>query len=83
MTTCLRCHRPMKYPTVSGFGPVCVKRVQPVKAIERDLFGYDIEAAALSAQVRLMEFIGGRAALSRHAIREAFQDARQRLGAVE
>lgn len=52
MTICLRCHRPLKNPTESGLGPVCAKAVQPVAEVKRDLFGYDVQAAALAAQAR-------------------------------
>lgn len=80
MNTCLRCHRPLKRPTESGFGPVCAKTAQPVPDVERDLFGYDIEAATLAAQERLSYFIAGRAALAKYEIRRDFYEARQRLG---
>lgn len=79
MTICLRCHRPLKRPTESGFGPVCAKAVQPVPDVERDLFGYDIEAAALAAQERLAEFIAVRCAVARHEIRYSFLAARVKL----
>lgn len=79
MTICLRCHRPLKRPTESGFGPVCAKVVQPVQEVERDLFGYDIEAAALAAQERLAEFIAVRCAVARLEIRYSFLAARVKL----
>lgn len=79
MTICLRCHRPLKRPTESGFGPVCAKAFQPVPDVERDLFGYDIEAAALAAQERLAEFIAVRCAVARHEIRYSFLAARVKL----
>lgn len=79
MTICLKCHRPLKNPGINGLGPVCSKKVQPVPTVERDLFGYDIEAAALSAQARLADFIDGRTYLAQHAVRSAFRDARSRL----
>ena len=79
MTICQRCHRPLKNPSPSGFGPVCIKVVQPVPEVECDLFGFDIQAAALSSKVRLSEFIGSKAALAKHEIRMAFRDARERL----
>lgn len=80
MTTCLRCHRPLKNPSIGGLGPVCAKAATPVPDVERDLFGYDIEAAALAAQARLAEFIDLRAELAKFQIRRDFGDARRRLG---
>lgn len=80
LTICLRCHRPLKRPTESGYGPVCAKAVEPVHEVECDLFGFDIEAAALAAQERLSQFIAGRAALAKHEIHRDFYEARQRLG---
>lgn len=79
MTTCLKCHRPLKRPTESGFGPVCAKTSQPIPEVKPDLFGYDIEGAVLAAQARLAEFIDGRTYLARHAVRAGFKDARSRL----
>jgi hypothetical protein len=78
MTICLRCHRPLRNPAINGFGPVCAKSAQPVPAVERDLFGFDIEAATAAAQARLAEFIEARAALALHEVRQAFRDARPR-----
>jgi hypothetical protein len=78
MTTCLRCHRPLKTPTESGLGPVCEKLAAPVPEVERDLFGYDIEGAALAARARLAEFVDFRAWLAQQAIAEGFRDARRR-----
>lgn len=52
MTICLRCHRPLKNPSPSGFGPVCAKAVKPVPEVERDLFGYDEAAAATAVRVK-------------------------------
>jgi hypothetical protein len=80
MTTCIRCHRPLKRPTESGFGPVCAKVVQPVQEVECDLFGYDVEAAALAARERLSHFIAGRVVLAKYSIRRDFYEARQRMG---
>lgn len=80
MTTCLRCHRPLKNPSIGGLGPVCAKAVQPVPEVERDLFGYDIDAAVLSAQARLAEFIDLRAELAKFQIRRDFDACRRRLG---
>ena len=82
MTICLRCHRPLKRPTESGYGRVCEKLAQPVQEVECDLFGFDIEAAALAAQERLAHFIAGRVVLTKYAIRRDFYEARQRLGVL-
>lgn len=79
MTVCLRCHRPLKHSTESGFGRVCEKLAAPVADVECDLFGYDIEAAALAAQERLAEFIAVRCAVARHEIRYSFLAARVKL----
>lgn len=80
MNTCLKCHRPLKRPTESGYGPVCAKAVQTVSEVERDLFGYDVDAAILSAQVRLAEYVDNRCELDKFQIRRSFNDARKRLG---
>lgn len=80
MTICLRCHRPLKNPSIGGLGPVCAKAVQPVPEVERDLFGYDIDAAALAAQARLAFIICIRADMAKFHIRHDFDEARRRLG---
>ena len=80
MNICLRCHRPLKNPSPTGFGPVCAKAVQPVQEVERDLFGYDIEAAVQFARKRLSHFIAGQVVLAKYSIRRDFYEARQRLG---
>ncbi len=78
MNVCLRCHRPLRNPAINGYGPVCAKAAQPTPEVERDLFGFDIEAAAAGAKARLAEFIDARAALALHELRQAFQVARAR-----
>lgn len=80
MTICLKCHRPLKRPTESGYGPVCAKAAPPLPEVCRDLFGYEIELAVQAAQVRLEFFIAIRAARERHAIGVEFSEARKRLG---
>lgn len=52
MTICQRCHRPLSKPTESGMGRVCEKLALPAPEVERDLFGYDVAAAALVAQAK-------------------------------
>lgn len=80
MSICIKCHRPLKNPAINGMGPVCARAVAPVADVECDLFGYDIEAAALAAQARLDEFIDLKAAESKWLIKMAFRGARIRLG---
>ena len=81
MTTCIRCHRPLKQPTPTGMGPVCAKRAAPpVPAHERDLFGYDLDKAVAAALYRLQVHIDGMAAAASIAIRHEFAAARRRLG---
>lgn len=82
MTICLRCHRPLKNPTESGYGRVCEKLAGPVQAIECDLFGVDIEAAVLIAQKNLSSFIAAQVALAKYAIRRDFYLLRQELGVL-
>lgn len=62
MSICLRCHRPLKNPTESGYGRVCEKLATPVPEVERDLFGYDVQAAALAAQARQSIWLDARVA---------------------
>lgn len=80
MTVCARCHRPLKRPAVNGLGPVCAKRAQLPAKVERDLFGYDIEAAAAAACERLGLHVEALAAEAQVAMRRAFRAARVRLG---
>lgn len=83
MSICQRCHRPIKDATRwGGLGPVCAKLATPVPAVERDLFGFDIDAAAAVAKVRLAEFIDARAALAWHELRAGFKAARARVWEV-
>lgn len=79
MSICIKCHRPLKNPAINGMGPVCARAVAPVADVECDLFGYDIEAAALAAQERLAEFIAVRCAVARYEIRYSFLAARVKL----
>jgi hypothetical protein len=60
MTHCLKCHRPLKNPSPTGLGPVCLKASQPVQEVERDLFGYDVAAAALVAQAKQAVWLDAR-----------------------
>lgn len=78
MTVCLRCHRPLKRPTESGLGPVCAKA--PTPEVCRDLFGYDIERAAVGAMARVLESILMNTKAQQAEIRRGFIQARARLG---
>jgi hypothetical protein len=82
MTVCIRCKRPLRLPAVNGLGPVCAKRsAQPAPArVERDLFGYDIEAATDAAYLQVLLGIEIAAAEAQAAIRAQFHIARVRLG---
>jgi hypothetical protein len=78
---CVKCHRPLKRePGPDGLGPVCAKAAKPIPAGERDLFGFDIEKAVLSAGLRTRVFVSVLAAQARIDLREAFAAARVRLG---
>lgn len=82
MTVCTRCHRPLKWPTATGMGPVCSrasKRV-PVPAEERDLFGYDVEKACHAALYRIGVCIESAAAEASMAVRASFASTRRALG---
>lgn len=78
-TICMKCHRPLKLPTESGFGPVCAKTAQTIPEVKPDLLGYDVEAAALAAHARLAEIVSFRAWQAHRAVRDGFRDARKRL----
>ena len=79
MTICLKCHRPLKHPTESGLGPVCAKNAQPTPEVKPDLFGYDIEAAAMAAKERIAEFIASAVSVDLHITRIQFRELRERL----
>lgn len=82
MTTCIRCHRPLKRPSESGMGPVCAKKagVEPVREHERDLFGYDLEKAHRAALYRVNVLIESLTAEAHAAVRKSFREARVLLG---
>lgn len=58
MTSCARCHRPLKRPPVMvagmSLGPKCAAMYDsnPAPTHERDLFGYDVEKAVGAASMR-------------------------------
>lgn len=78
MTICQRCHRPLKNPTESGLGPVCAKAVQPVPEVERDLFGYDVAAAASVAQMKQSLWLEARCAEAQRELDAEFRAAWER-----
>ncbi len=80
MTHCAMCHRPLKTPRPSGFGPVCEKKAPPLPVVERDLFGYDTEAAAASANAWVGAYVDALAAGHRADLRAQFKEARMALG---
>lgn len=82
MTICIRCHRPLKNPSPTGYGPVCAKasKAQPVPPHERDLFGYDIDKAERAALYRLHVHIETLTATAHMRTRHDFRASRIRLG---
>lgn len=76
MIHCARCGRRLKHPTPTGYGRICATKRPQVPAIERDLFGYDVAAAASAAQERIALFVEERATLAHAAVRAAFRQAR-------
>jgi len=81
MTTCIKCHRPLKHATASGMGRVCESKSRPVPVpVYRDLFGYDVEKAAQAAGARVQVHIESLAADAHAAVRRGFREARVRLG---
>lgn len=77
---CIRCHRPMKHATTSGMGPVCGKSAKPLPKVERDLFGYDVTAAAEAARETVRVHIEALAVDAQLEIRHAFAAARRAHG---
>jgi len=74
---CTHCHRKLKNPRPSGMGRVCEKKAPlPPAAVERDLFGYDVAAAASAAQERVALYVQERATLAHAAVRAAFKRVR-------
>jgi hypothetical protein len=79
---CIRCHRPLKREGVDGLGPKCFAKVGKPAIPEhgRDLFGFDVEAAAQAASERVMVHIQSMAVDAAIAVRHSFAAARRRLG---
>lgn len=70
---CSRCNRPLKHASSTGMGRVCAaKYARPVPAHERDLFGYDINAAVCAALYRLQVHIDSMAAEASMALRKSY-----------
>jgi hypothetical protein len=82
VSLCLRCHRPLRNPSPTGYGPVCarIRGAAAPASVERDLLGYEIEDAVRVARYRVQVLIDGMAAEARIAVRHAFAAARRRLG---
>lgn len=77
---CIRCHRPLMRRTASGMGSTCERNSKPIPTVERDLFGFDIPAAAAAAVERLKVHIEGMAAVAVIELRHSFAAARRRAG---
>jgi hypothetical protein len=61
---CSKCHRAMKHQSLSGLGPVCLRKAAARDPLSSDLFtGIDLEVAAMVACVRV------RAGIEAHAAR--------------
>ena len=80
MTHCSSCGRPLRHTRPSGLGPICEKRVTAAQPVERDLFGYDTEAAAASANAWVGAYVDALAAGHRADLRAQFKEARLALG---
>jgi hypothetical protein len=76
-TRCRACHRPLKQPTESGMGRVCASRAAPAPAVERDLFGFDIERACAAALDRLEQQLDFAAWLAHDETRKAIRRAKE------
>lgn len=84
MTHCAACGRQLKREPVMvndlPMGPVCAAKAPAVQPVDRDLFGYDTEAAERHAK-NVLSFVIWNAGLT--AQRETARDfaaARERLG---
>lgn len=80
MTTCIRCHRPLKRPTESGMGSTCAKKVKAIPEHDCDLFGYELDKAVESAHERVKRHIAATTAEAHIALRRQFREARVRAG---
>ena len=79
---CIRCGRAMKAATPTGLGRVCAKRVPAPPAYERDLLGFDLDAAVDAARERIAVAIDEATRGARIATRQAFRQARDRAGVL-
>lgn len=80
MTHCIACHRPLRLPSQDGYGPVCRKRMKPIPCIDRDLFGFDVSAAADAARERIRIHIEVLTVDALMSVRDGFAAARRRAG---
>lgn len=76
MTHCANCGRKLKTPRPSGMGRVCEKKNPPPPVVERDLFGYDTEAAAQAARERVGLHVDALVAEAHAAVRDGFRRVR-------
>lgn len=84
MTHCASCGRALKRDPImvngTPMGPVCATKEPIVPPVGRDLFGYDIDAAAEKARVHLGWVIGYAALSAKRETARDFAAARERLG---
>lgn len=84
MTVCSSCHRQLHNPPVIvggiPFGPKCAKSAKPIPCVDRDLFGFDVPAAAEAARERIRIHIEVLTVDALMAVRDGFRAARQRAG---
>lgn len=80
MSYCIKCHRPLRLPSPDGYGPVCRKTAKPLPTVDRDLFGFDVPAAARAAVERIVVHVQQLAIEAHVAVRREFAAARRRLG---
>lgn len=78
---CIRCHRKLTREPQDGMGPSCfAKYGKPIPATERDLFGFDVAAAAKAAMERMRIHVAGLYVEARMEVAYQFAEARRRLG---
>ena len=84
MTHCASCGRQLKREPImvngNPMGPVCATKEPVVPPVGRDLFGYDIDAAAARAAIRLRAVIGYAALTAKRETARDYAAARERLG---
>lgn len=78
---CIRCHRLLRNTGQDGMGPRCfAKAGKPIPTVERDLFGFDVPAAARAAVERVTVHVQQLVVEAHVAVRREFAAARRRLG---